>query len=270
MGSHGKSTPRLALIGGTGLDAITGFEPLTDAAPVTAFGPASAPLASGRLGGLPVLFLARHGTAHSIPPHAINYRANIAALREAGATHVVAVAAVGGIGPNCGAGALVVPDQLIDYTWGREHAFASTVLAPDSHFDFTEPYCAELRAALLAAGAAAGVALVDGGVYGATQGPRLETAAEIRRLARDFALAPSAVCYGPARPDFVTRRWPWSRTAPRDWAARSRWTKFTACSPRRCTRPDGCWRPWGRGGEEKGSDNPLAAGATRSRLRSPG
>ncbi|MCB1865878.1 MAG: S-methyl-5'-thioinosine phosphorylase [Chromatiales bacterium] len=185
MGSHGKSTPRLALIGGTGLDAITGFEPLTDAAPVTAFGPASAPLASGRLGGLPVLFLARHGTAHSIPPHAINYRANIAALREAGATHVVAVAAVGGIGPNCGAGALVVPDQLIDYTWGREHAFASTVLAPDSHFDFTEPYCAELRAALLAAGAAAGVALVDGGVYGATQGPRLETAAEIRRLARD-------------------------------------------------------------------------------------
>lgn len=133
----------------------------------------------------PVWFLPRHGKDHTIAPHEINYRANIWALRAAGAQRIVAVNAVGGIGPAMQSGVLVLPDQLIDYSWGREHTFFSGSHAFDSHIDFTSPYSSALGVVLAQAAAQQGLPLQQGGVYACTQGPRLETAAEIRRLAQD-------------------------------------------------------------------------------------
>ena len=174
----------LAIIGGSGLDRLEGLE-ITGAAPVsTPYGPTSAPVVRGRLAGAEVLFLARHGSGHTIPPHRINYRANIRALADLGAREVVAVAAVGGIAPALGPGAIAVPAQVIDYTWGREQTFWGEG-AEVRHVDFTRPYAEPLRARLLAAAKAVGETVHDGGTYGATQGPRLESAAEIDRMARD-------------------------------------------------------------------------------------
>ena len=153
----------------------------------TEFGEPSAPLSLGKLGGREVLFLARHGEAHSIPPHQVNYRANIRALKDAGAARIASVATVGGIRRELGPGTLVVPDQIIDYTWGRAASFFEGPGAKVTHIDFTEPYSAPLRKALLAAARTCGEAVVDGGCYGTTQGPRLETAAEIARMERDGA-----------------------------------------------------------------------------------
>lgn len=155
----------------------------------TPFGEPSGPITRGSLFGQEVLFLPRHGYSHDLPPHQVNYRANLWALREAGAEAVLAVAAVGGIRADMGPGRLVVPDQIIDYTWGRSSTFFESVRDGLSesvtHIDFTEPYCDELRQNLLKAAFAANIKLVDGGTYAATQGPRLETAAEIERLERD-------------------------------------------------------------------------------------
>jgi 5'-methylthioinosine phosphorylase len=137
------------------------------------------------------LFLARHGQPHRIPPHRINYRANLWALREAGVRRVIAINSVGGIAAALTAGAVAVPDQIVDYTSGREHTFydgierAGVDLSPLEHVDFTHPYSAELRRALRNAAELAGVEVIDGGVYGATQGPRLESIGEIRRMAND-------------------------------------------------------------------------------------
>jgi len=179
--------PALAVIGGTGLQRLEGLELLGREAVETPYGAPSAPLARGRLAGRELLFLARHGEGHTIPPHRINYRANLWALKEAGAPRILAVAAVGGIDPALAPGELVLPDQLIDYTHGREVTFFDGDGTPDGvvHVDFTEPYDARLRALLRRAAEEGGVPLRDGGVYGCTQGPRLETAAEIRRMARD-------------------------------------------------------------------------------------
>lgn len=176
---------RLAVIGGTGLDRIPGFVVEGREQRATAYGAPSAPLVTGRLGSARLVFLPRHGEDHRLPPHRINYRANIAALRAAGATDVVGVTAVGGIAATAGPGAIVIPDQLIDYTCDREHTFSDGLDGPVTHVEFGEPYDGRLRQRLLAAGARLGLPLVAGGVYGATQGPRLETAAEIRRMARD-------------------------------------------------------------------------------------
>lgn len=153
----------------------------------TPYGEPSAALTVGRLHGTEVVFLARHGDGHTIAPHRINYRANIWALHAQGVRDVVAVATVGGIRNELNPGALVVPDQIIDYTHGREATFFDGVAQPLRHIDFTRPFSGTLRSSLLQAGATAGAPLRDGGVYGATQGPRLETAAEIERLARDGA-----------------------------------------------------------------------------------
>jgi 5'-methylthioadenosine phosphorylase len=131
------------------------------------------------------VFLARHGYGHTIAPHEINYRANIWALRSVGVSRVVAVATVGGIRADCVAGALVVPDQIIDYTSGRRHTFFEGTEQPVMHIDFTLPYDATMRRRVLEAAERAGEPVIDGGVYGCTQGPRLETAAEIDRLERD-------------------------------------------------------------------------------------
>ena len=133
------------------------------------------------------MFLARHGEAHTIAPHQINYRANIWALKEAGATQIASVATVGGIRREFGPGVLVVPDQILDYTWGRASTFFEGAGAKVTHIDFTEPYSAMLRSRILAAATARGEVVATRAVYAATQGPRLETAAEIARLERDGA-----------------------------------------------------------------------------------
>jgi 5'-deoxy-5'-methylthioadenosine phosphorylase len=174
----------LAIIGGSGLASLTALETTARCAVRTPYGEPSDSLTFGNVGGRAVVFLARHGSGHTIPPHQINYCANIWALRDSGVRRVIAVASVGGIREDCGPGALVVPDQIIDYTWGRKSTFFEEGGAV-THVDFTEPYSPSVRSLLLAAAARSGEPVIDGGTYGATQGPRLETAAEVARLARD-------------------------------------------------------------------------------------
>jgi len=176
----------LAIIGGSGLSQLEGLEVLRREVVRTPYGEPSCPVTIGRLRGKTSAFLARHGHGHTIAPHEINYRANLWSLKKVGVDRIVSVAAVGGIGANLMPGALVVPHQIIDYTWGRKHTFFEGE-APVTHIDFTEPYSADMRAAILAAAKACGADMVDGGVYAATQGPRLETAGEIDRLERDGA-----------------------------------------------------------------------------------
>ena len=190
------SGKKLAIIGGTGLDALGILQVDKRELITTPFGEPSGPITRGNLFGQEILFLPRHGYSHNLPPHQVNYRANLWALREAGAEAILAVAAVGGIRADMGPGRLVIPDQIIDYTWGRPSTFfehgarigADNNLNNETevmHIDFTEPYCDELRQHLLKAAFAVNIKLVDGGTYAATQGPRLETAAEIERLERD-------------------------------------------------------------------------------------
>jgi 5'-methylthioinosine phosphorylase len=177
-------TARTAIVGGTGLDQIEGLDIVARHTVKTPYGTPSDSVVEGRLGQHDVLFLARHGGAHHLPPHRINYRANIWALRELGAQQVLAATAVGGISATLKSGSLVIPDQIIDYTWGRDSTFHEP---PDDvvHIDFTQPYGAPARGRLLAAAARSGLEVVEHGVYGATQGPRLESAAEIDRMERD-------------------------------------------------------------------------------------
>ncbi len=177
------SEERIAILGGSGLSRLDALEVERQKIVVTPYGEPSAPLTFGTFDDLPIVFLPRHGEAHSIPPHLVNYRANLWALQSVGVKEVVSVASVGGITrpPE----SLCVPDQIIDYTWGREHTYVESGVTPVKHVDFTEPYCPALRRRLLEAGRRAGIEVVDGGTYGATQGPRLETAAEIRRMQHD-------------------------------------------------------------------------------------
>jgi 5'-methylthioinosine phosphorylase len=162
-----------------------GLEVIDHERPETPFGPPAAPVTRGRLGDTECLFLPRHGIGHGVAPHRVRYRANIWALRACGAERVVGLAAVGGIGSRFAPGVLAVPDQIIDYTHGRDHSFRDGEAGELLHIDFTKPYCEDLRRALLGAAGAAELEVVDGGTYGATQGPRLETAAEIARMERD-------------------------------------------------------------------------------------
>lgn len=177
----------IAIIGGSGLAEMTSIEVTRRDTIRTPYGEPSAPIVHGRLRGHEVVFLPRHGSSHTIPPHAINYRANIWALKEAGASRVIAVAAVGSITDGLADGELMFPDQIIDYTYGRAHTFFDDDRQPVTHVDFTRPYCDQLRCALIEASRRAGIAVLDRGTYAATQGPRFESAAEIRRLERDGA-----------------------------------------------------------------------------------
>ena len=177
----------LAIIGGTGLTQLSTLEVLRREVARTPYGEPSGALTFGRLCGRDVVFLARHGYGHTIPPHRVNYRANLWALKGAGALNAVSVASVGGIRPDCVPGALIVPDQILDYTSGRANTFFDDFDSPVRHIDFTHPYDAEMRRRILAAAGDAGVAVIDGAVYAATQGPRLETAAEVNRFERDGA-----------------------------------------------------------------------------------
>jgi len=177
----------LAIIGGSGLTKLANLEVGKRKVARTPYGDPSGPVTFGRIGKYEVLFLARHGYGHTIAPHEVNYRANLWALKQAGADSVVSVASVGGIRNDIWPGAIVLPHQVIDYTWGRASTYFEGPGTPVNHIDFTEPYSRELRARLLKAAAACGERVTDGGVYAATQGPRLESAAEINRLERDGA-----------------------------------------------------------------------------------
>ena len=179
-------TAKLAVIGGSGLFDIHDLGDVSALQPTTPYGEPSAAVLEGRLGkGAKLLFLARHGHGRHIPPHAINYRANISALQLLGATHIVTINIVGGISPAMAPGRWVMPDQIIDYTWGREHSLYDARSSKTEHVDFTFPFDATLMSRLAGAAAAEGLALQEGGTYGCTQGPRLESAAEIRRLQGD-------------------------------------------------------------------------------------
>ena len=175
--------PADAVIGGTGLESYPGLVVIGERRSTTVFGPPSAPIVLGEIGGRSVAFLSRHGPDHGIAPHRVNYRANIRALRDAGVERIFAVAAVGGIAPGLEPGAVVVPDQLIDYTVSRVNTFFDEERVV--HVDMTHPYTPALRDRLLRAAEATGVAVHDGGVYGVTEGPRFETPAEIDRMERD-------------------------------------------------------------------------------------
>ena len=163
----------IAIIGGSGLTNLSTLRVTRREVVRTPYGEPSGAITFGTLAGHDIVFLARHGYGHTIPPHEINYRANLSALKETGVKEIIAVASVGGIRDYFGPGTLVVPDNLIDYTYGRKHTFFEGPEAPVTHIDFTWPYAAALRAKLLAAAKRAGETVHDGGVYGVTQGPRL-------------------------------------------------------------------------------------------------
>jgi len=175
----------LGIIGGTGLTQLANLEITHRQVARTPYGEPSGALTFGRICGQEVIFLARHGYGHTIPPHDVNYRANLWALKDHGVDRVVSVATVGAIHPGLLPGMLVIPSQIIDYTHGREATYFVGGDKPVVHLDFTLPYCEAMRAALLEAAASAGITLRNGGVYGVAQGPRLETAAEINRMERD-------------------------------------------------------------------------------------
>jgi 5'-methylthioadenosine phosphorylase len=177
----------VAIIGGSGLSQLGNMEVTQRRVARTPYGEPSGALTFGRIKGREVVFLARHGYGHTIAPHEVNYRANIWALKDAGAESVVSVASVGGIRGDIQPGMIVLPDQVIDYTWGRSSTFFEGAGVPVNHIDFTVPYSVQLRKKLLKAATACGEKILDGAVYAATQGPRLETAAEITRLERDGA-----------------------------------------------------------------------------------
>jgi 5'-methylthioadenosine phosphorylase len=176
----------LAIIGGTGLTRLSTLAVAHREVVRTPYGEPSSALLFGEIAGREVIFLARHGHGHTIPPHRVNYRANLWALGNRGVTAILAVASVGGI-RNAAPGDLVLPHQLIDYTHDREATFFDGGDQRVVHVDFTHPYVPALRAKCLSAAQAAGIPLADGGVYGAVSGPRLETAAEVDRLDRDGA-----------------------------------------------------------------------------------
>ena len=177
----------LAIIGGRGLSQLTNLKITHRQVMRTPYGEPSGAFLFGTIDQHEVIFLARHGYGHTIPPHLVNYRANLWALREQGITEVVSVATVGGIRADLKPGVIVVPDQIIDYTHGRDSTFYEVRDKAYSNADFTLPYSGVLRARILGSAVTAGQQFVDGGVYAATQGPRLDSIAEINRYERDGA-----------------------------------------------------------------------------------
>lgn len=175
----------LAIIGGSGLYSLGLGELVTTHHVITPFATGTVEVIEEHVNGKRVLFLPRHGKLHTLAPHQINYRANLWALHQLGATGVIAVNAVGGISPGMTAGRLVIPNQLIDYSWGREHTYFTGEHSLDRHVDFTDPYDTVLALQLARSAKRMGFDFATGCVYACTQGPRLETAAEVRRLLRD-------------------------------------------------------------------------------------
>jgi 5'-deoxy-5'-methylthioadenosine phosphorylase len=205
----GQEESRLGIIGGSGVEVGDLLDHYREVALTTAYGEPSQPYAIGALAGREVVYLHRHGAGKQIAPHRINYRANIDGFRQLGVRHIVAYAAVGGISAEASTGAIVVPDQIVDYTHSRAATFHDGATGVE-FVDFTEPYDATLRAALIAAADRIGISVVRQGTYGATQGPRLESAAEIRRMAQDGCTVvgmtgmPEAALAREARIDYAT------------------------------------------------------------------
>lgn len=177
----------LGIIGGSGLTELANLDVSHREVVRTPYGEPSGAITFGQIGGHPAMFLARHGYGHTIPPHEVNYRANIWALWKGGASGIVSVASVGAIRSGLFPGDIVIPHQIIDYTWGRRSTYHDGEGCTVTHIDFTEPYDRALRQAIVLAASDVGVPFHAGGVYAATQGPRLETAAEVDRLERDGA-----------------------------------------------------------------------------------
>ncbi|MFK5968530.1 MAG: S-methyl-5'-thioinosine phosphorylase [Candidatus Marithrix sp.] len=175
----------LAIIGGSGLTELEGLKITNRQVLKTPYGETSSPIIHGVYDDKSIVFLARHGTKHTIPPHKINYRANIHALKQIGVKSVIAIAAVGSIHPDMQPGDLIIPHQIIDYTYGREHTFFAEDLSHVTHIDFTNPYCEDLRNRFLNVSDQVDFKVFSQGVYGVTQGPRLETIAEIDRMEQD-------------------------------------------------------------------------------------
>ncbi len=176
-----------AILGGSGLSSFAELNVDRREVVRTPWGEPSGPVTIGRIDDVSVVFLPRHGQGHTIPPHAINYRANLYALKHIGAEGVIAVASVGGIRADMQPGAIALLDQMLDYTWGRDSTFFDGPEQPVTHIDFTLPYDPALRARVLEVAHADGHPLIDGGCYACMQGPRLETAAEIDRIESDGA-----------------------------------------------------------------------------------
>lgn len=176
---------RLAIIGGTGLTQLADLKIVKPESIATPYGLSSAEFITGELSGKEVVFLARHGNPHSIPPHKINYRANIWGLKQLGVENILAVAAVGGITPEMAPAHIAIPDQIIDYSYGRKQTFFEDENDPVTHIDFSYPYSQVLRSRLIHAAKTASIPVSPIATYGCTQGPRLETAAEIRRMEQD-------------------------------------------------------------------------------------
>jgi len=177
----------LAVIGGSGLSQLANLDVSHREVLRTPYGEPSGAVTFGQICGRPVAFLARHGYGHTIPPHEVNYRANIWALWKRGAVGIVSVASVGSIRADLKPGDVVIPHQIIDYTWGRKSTYHDGQDGKVTHIDFTDPYDEALREQLIRAAEASGIAISSSSVYAATQGPRLETAAEINRFERDGA-----------------------------------------------------------------------------------
>jgi 5'-methylthioinosine phosphorylase len=184
----------LGVIGGSGVYALEALEDPTRESVSSRYGDPSSPLTTGSLAGSRVAFIARHGEDHGVAPHLVNYRANVDALRQAGVTRVLAVCTVGSLDPDLGPGMFAVPDQIIDYTWGRAQTFHEPG-DPVPHVDFTWPYSPEWRSVVVEAVAevlgdatsssASSTGFADRATYAAVQGPRFESAAEIRRFQND-------------------------------------------------------------------------------------
>jgi len=190
----------LGIIGGTGLTELKDQQQVAIHSLATPWGLPSGDIGELSVSGKHALFLARHGHPHTIPPHRVNYRANLAALKKAGATAIVAVNAVGGINPEMGVTHINLPDQLIDYTYGRQHTYFDGgdavkldfdyfgdghIQGQVTHIDFSYPYASQLREKMAECLQTMAFDFSIEGVYGCTQGPRLETTAEIKRMARD-------------------------------------------------------------------------------------
>jgi 5'-methylthioadenosine phosphorylase len=176
-----------AIIGGTGMAQLSCLEISHRQIVRTPYGEPSGPLTFGRINKHEIVFLARHGSGHTIPPHVVNYRANLWALHSLNPTRVISVASVGGIRADLTPGKIAIPGQIIDHTYGRKFTYFEDIGKPITHIDFTEPYCEVTRGRILEAAKLEDEKIIDGGVYAATQGPRLETAAEINKLEREGA-----------------------------------------------------------------------------------
>jgi len=177
----------IGIIGGTGLQNIDALNIIRESFIDTPYGKPSDKVVVGKLENRDVVFLPRHGNEHTVPPHLINYRANIYALKSLGIEAIFAIATVGSIPNFIKPGSIVIPHQIIDYTYGREHTYYDGITKPVSHIDFTNPYNSNLRKLLCANTSLKDINFVKEGVYAAVQGPRLETAAEIDRYEKDGA-----------------------------------------------------------------------------------